>query len=89
MSAEDHRRAGRHFIEFLDEHRAALAQVFDHKTVVHHFVAHIDRRTEGFQRAAYDAGISGYLTKPIDLDRMHQLIARLLSPTGSGNLASS
>jgi len=45
--------------------------------------------TEGFQRAAYDAGISGYLTKPIDLDRMHQLIARLLSPTGSGNLTTS
>ena len=42
--------------------------------------------TEGFQRAAYDAGVSGYLTKPIDLDRMHQLIARLLSPTGSGKL---
>jgi two-component system cell cycle response regulator DivK len=35
--------------------------------------------TEGFQRAAYDAGVSGYLTKPIDLDRMHQLMARLLS----------
>jgi CheY-like chemotaxis protein len=44
--------------------------------------------TEGFQRAAYDAGVSGYLTKPIDLDRMNQLIARLLSPTGSGNLSS-
>ncbi|HEX2271686.1 MAG TPA: response regulator [Pyrinomonadaceae bacterium] len=43
--------------------------------------------TEGFQRAAYDAGVSGYLTKPIDLDRMHQLIARLLSPTNSGNLS--
>lgn len=42
--------------------------------------------TEGFQRAAYDAGVSGYLTKPIDLDRMHQLIARLLSPGGSGKL---
>ena len=42
--------------------------------------------TEGFQRAAYDAGASGYLTKPIDLDRMLQLIARLLSPEGSGNL---
>lgn len=42
--------------------------------------------TEGFQRAAYDAGVSGYLTKPIDFDRMHQLIARLLSPTGSGGL---
>ena len=44
--------------------------------------------TEGFQRAAYDVGVSGYLTKPIDLDRMHQLIARLLSPTGSGSLSS-
>ena len=44
--------------------------------------------TEGFQRAAYDIGVSGYLTKPIDLDRMHQLIARLLSPTGSGNSSS-
>jgi CheY-like chemotaxis protein len=44
--------------------------------------------TEGFQRAAYDAGVSGYLTKPIDLDRMCHLIARLLSPTGSGNLAT-
>ena len=43
--------------------------------------------TQGFQRAAYDAGVSGYLTKPIDLDRMHQLIARLIAPGGSGNLA--
>ena len=42
--------------------------------------------TEGFQRAAYDAGVAGYLTKPIDLDRMLQLIARLLSATGSGSL---
>ena len=42
--------------------------------------------TEGFQRAAYDAGLSGYLTKPLDFDRMHLLIARLLSPTVSGNL---
>lgn len=45
--------------------------------------------TEGFQRAAYDVGIEGYLTKPIDLDRMHQLIARLLSPGESGNLNAS
>lgn len=45
--------------------------------------------TEGFQRAAYDAGVSGYLTKPIDLDRMHQLIARLLSPTPSGSLTTN
>lgn len=44
--------------------------------------------TEGFQRAAYDVGVSGYLTKPIDLDRMNQLIARLLSPSGSGSLGN-
>src|SRR5687767_2547702 len=44
--------------------------------------------TEGFQRAAYDAGVAGYLTKPFDLDRMHQLIARLLSTGGSGSLTS-
>lgn len=44
--------------------------------------------TEGFQRAAYDAGISGYLTKPIDFDRMHLLIARLLSTSQSGNLTT-
>ncbi|HEX6730067.1 MAG TPA: response regulator [Pyrinomonadaceae bacterium] len=43
--------------------------------------------TEGFQRAAYDAGVSGYITKPINLERMHQLIARLLSPGGSGNIS--
>lgn len=43
--------------------------------------------TEGFQRAAYDVGVSGYLTKPIDFTRMHQLVARLLSPGGSGNLS--
>ena len=42
--------------------------------------------TEGFQRAAYDAGVSGYLTKPIDFARMHRLVARLLDPRGSGDL---
>jgi CheY-like chemotaxis protein len=44
--------------------------------------------TEGFQRAAYDVGVDGYLTKPIDMDRMHQLIARLLSSGESGRLPS-
>jgi CheY-like chemotaxis protein len=42
--------------------------------------------TEGFQRAAYDVGVSGYLTKPIDFPRMHQLVAGLLAPRGSGRL---
>ena len=45
--------------------------------------------TEGFQRAAYDAGVSGYLTKPIDFNRMHRLVARLLAPAGSGALSSN
>jgi len=36
--------------------------------------------TEGFRRAAYDVGIQGYLVKPIDFQRMHELIRRLLAP---------
>ena len=43
--------------------------------------------TEGFQRAAYDVGVSGYITKPVDFDRMHILVARLLSRSESGNLS--
>jgi CheY-like chemotaxis protein len=34
--------------------------------------------TEGFRRAAYDAGCDGYLTKPVDFDRLGELIRRLL-----------
>jgi CheY-like chemotaxis protein len=34
--------------------------------------------TEGFQIAARDAGFDGYLTKPIDFDRLHELMRRLL-----------
>jgi CheY-like chemotaxis protein len=34
--------------------------------------------TSGFQRAAYDAGFDAYLTKPIDFDRMHDLVRSLL-----------
>jgi CheY-like chemotaxis protein len=37
--------------------------------------------TEGFQLAARDAGFDAYLRKPIDFDRLHDLIRRLL-PTG-------
>jgi CheY-like chemotaxis protein len=35
--------------------------------------------TSGFRRAAFDAGFDGYLTKPIDFERMATLIDRLLS----------
>lgn len=34
--------------------------------------------TDGFRRAAYDAGLDGYLTKPVDFDRLNELIRRLL-----------
>jgi CheY-like chemotaxis protein len=39
--------------------------------------------TEGFRRAAYDVGIQGYLVKPFDFQRMHELIRRLLAPKDS------
>ena len=34
--------------------------------------------TEGFQHAARDAGFDGYLTKPIDFERLHELMRKLL-----------
>ena len=34
--------------------------------------------TEGFRRAAFDVGFDGYLVKPIEFDRLHELIRRLL-----------
>jgi CheY-like chemotaxis protein len=44
--------------------------------------------TEGFKRAAYDVGVSGYLTKPIDFVRMHKLIALQLAPGAGDGLTS-
>ncbi len=35
--------------------------------------------TDGFRQAAFDAGFNGYLTKPIDFDRLRNLMAKLLS----------
>lgn len=42
--------------------------------------------TEGFRRAAYDVGIAGYLVKPINFQRLHELIRRLLAPKESSEL---
>ncbi|HEV2799940.1 MAG TPA: response regulator [Pyrinomonadaceae bacterium] len=44
--------------------------------------------TEGFQRAAYDAGMEGYLTKPIDFERLNDLIRSLL-PVKKTDLADT
>lgn len=35
--------------------------------------------TDGFRQAAFDAGFNGYLTKPIDFDRLRNLIVKLLA----------
>ena len=35
--------------------------------------------TEGFRRAAHDTGFNGYLTKPVDFSRLHDLIGRLIA----------
>jgi hypothetical protein len=62
MGAENHRCAVRHLLEFLDEHGALGLEAVDHVAVVHHFMPHVDRRAELFQRAfddgdrAFDAG---------------------------------
>jgi CheY-like chemotaxis protein len=34
--------------------------------------------TDGFRRAAYDAGMDGYLLKPLDFDRLGELVRKLL-----------
>jgi CheY-like chemotaxis protein len=41
--------------------------------------------TDGFRRAAYDVGVEGYLVKPIDYQRMHELIRRLLAAKEAGS----
>ncbi|HST50703.1 MAG TPA: response regulator [Pyrinomonadaceae bacterium] len=35
--------------------------------------------TDGFRQAAFDAGFNGYLTKPIDFDRLQKLMSKLLA----------
>jgi CheY-like chemotaxis protein len=34
--------------------------------------------TDGFRQAAFDAGFNGYLTKPVDFDRLRSLMENLL-----------
>ena len=42
--------------------------------------------TSGFRRAAFDAGFDGYLTKPIDFERMGTLIERLIAGQTTGEI---
>lgn len=41
--------------------------------------------TEGFRRAAYDAGLDGYLTKPVDFHRLGELVRNLLPAKRDGD----
>jgi CheY-like chemotaxis protein len=43
--------------------------------------------TEGFRQAAFDAGFNGYLTKPIDFERLKKLMQMLLSGGRTSSLA--
>ena len=54
VRAEDHGRAVRDLVEFLDEHGAEPAQPVDHEPVVHDLVAHVDRRAEQLERPLDD-----------------------------------
>ncbi len=54
MRGEDCNRAGRHFVDFLDEDRAAVPERIDDALVVHDFVADIDRRAIFLERALDD-----------------------------------
>ncbi|HET6890831.1 MAG TPA: response regulator [Pyrinomonadaceae bacterium] len=45
--------------------------------------------TEGFRRAAHETGFDGYLTKPIDFSRLHDLIGRLIGLAKSAQGRSS
>jgi len=43
--------------------------------------------TDGFRKAAFDVGFNGYLTKPVDFDRLNKLMEMLLSGGRTTNLA--
>lgn len=45
--------------------------------------------TDGFRRAAHETGFDGYLTKPIDFSRLHDLIGRLIGLAKSAQGRSS
>jgi hypothetical protein len=54
VRAENQDAAGRHIGQILDEYRAFPAQIIHDEFIVHHLVAHIDRRTVQCQRALDD-----------------------------------
>jgi CheY-like chemotaxis protein len=43
--------------------------------------------TDGFRKAAFDVGFNGYLTKPVDFERLNNLMEMLLSGGRTTNLS--
>jgi hypothetical protein len=60
MGTEDHHRIIGDFLELIDKARAALAEIFDHGAVVHHLMAHVDRRAKGGEGALHNVDGSIY-----------------------------
>ncbi|MNY51145.1 hypothetical protein D3C86_1867090 [compost metagenome] len=97
MGAEDDDDVVRYLVQFLDEDGAAGAQVLDHELVVHHFMAHVDRRAEHFQGAiddldrAVDAGAEAAGVGEGDLHgkSRHAGIRRGPPPAGADSSATS
>jgi len=54
VRAENHRAAGRHLVELLDENRPFRFQVFDDELVVHDLVPHVNRCAVQRKRTLHD-----------------------------------
>src|SRR5690606_25033616 len=55
VGAENRDGPGGHFVQFLHEHGALVAEALHHELVVHDFMSHIDGRAEFFERLFHDA----------------------------------
>jgi CheY-like chemotaxis protein len=53
-----------------------------------HVVALTAFSTDGFRKAAYEAGFDAYLTKPLDFDRLNSLIKMLLHDGETADLSA-
>ncbi len=69
---------------------AAGRRILEHEDLKHvPIVAVTAFGTDGFRKAAFDAEFKGYLVKPIDFDKLQNLIEMLLAPKTTSNLKTS
>ena len=87
VGAEYHGRTIRHFVELIDKYGAEFTQAVDHIFIVHHLVAHVDRRAKQRHRALDDIDRTidtGTETTRIGEQDMHQAL-RLESRNASSS----